>query len=57
VTFPVTYQSGRPLIRRYDNANLVHLPDSVQLPDGREVKFVYERKEYTAGEIKSITGY
>ncbi|HEV7951939.1 MAG TPA: helicase-related protein [Candidatus Saccharimonadales bacterium] len=57
VTFPVTYQSGRPLIRRYDNANLVHLPDSVQLPDGREVKFVYERKEYTAGEIKSIMGY
>lgn len=57
MSFPVVYQSGQPLIRRYDTQSLAHLFDDIYLPDGREVKFVHERKEYSATELKYILGH
>jgi len=57
LTFAVTYQSGRPLVRNYNREDFMRVFDDIRLADGREVKFVYERKEYKATELKQILGY
>jgi HrpA-like RNA helicase len=57
VQFAIAYQSGKPLIRRYSEGDLVHVQADIFLTDGREVRFVYERKEYSSTELKRLLGY
>jgi ATP-dependent helicase HrpA len=52
VELELAYQSGKPLVRRFDKNTLRQLSDEVYLPDGRQVKFVYERKPYSLTELR-----
>jgi hypothetical protein len=52
VELELAYQSGKPLVRRFDKDILRQLSDEVYLPDGRQVKFVYERKPYSLTELR-----
>lgn len=54
IELELAYQSGKPLVRRFDKNTLRQLTDEVYLPDGRQVRFVYERKAYSLTELQQI---
>ena len=52
--FKLDYQSGAPLVKRYNLEDAMLLPDDITLDDGRKVKFVGEHgKRYTVAELKA----
>lgn len=43
----VRYRNGQPLVHHVDHAFVTTLSDNVYLPDGREVKFLYQHEGYS----------
>lgn len=48
------YQSGRPIVSKYDLPTVLGFTDDFRLPDGREIYFVHERHEYTLPQLKRL---
>ena len=53
-TLTITYRGGRPVVRRYDMSVVIHGAGALQLDDGRDIYFVYNRQEYTAEQLRSL---
>ncbi|MET0980241.1 MAG: DEAD/DEAH box helicase, partial [Candidatus Saccharimonadales bacterium] len=43
----IHYQNGKPIVRKYDMRTVLNFSDDMRLPDGREIFFVHNRREYT----------
>lgn len=50
----IRYQSGRPVVRKYDPRTILNFSDNFRLSDGREIYFVHDRHEYTLMELKQV---
>ena len=48
----VEYRNGVPKVKRYDPSFILSLQEDVCLPDGRNVRFVYEKRELRAMDLK-----
>ena len=51
----IHYQNGRPVVHRYDEPTVLGFAGEFRLPDGREIYFVRNRREYTLTELKQVT--
>lgn len=51
----IHYQNGRPVVRKYDLRTVLGFSTSPSLPDGREIFFVHNRREYRLEELKQVT--
>jgi ATP-dependent helicase HrpA len=50
----IHYQNGRPVVHKYDARTVVNFSDDFKLPDGREIYFVHNRREYTLAELRQV---
>lgn len=50
----IHYQNGRPVVHKYDLRTVLSFSVDFKLPDGREIYFVHDRRQYTLAELKQV---
>ena len=48
------YQNGRPIVHKYDLPTVLKFADDFTLADGRDIYFVYRKREYTIAQLKQL---
>lgn len=53
-TFALDYRMGVPKVKHFAVDDVSSLTSNIYLPDGREVKFVYSKREYSALDLNAL---